>query len=51
MIKAWYDKDPVGKSVTIIRPTVVFGERIEECLQPTKADCFWKVFDDWKGSE
>ena len=27
VIKAWYDKDPVGKSVTIIRPTVVFGEK------------------------
>ncbi len=27
IIKDWYDQDPVGKSVTIIRPTVVFGER------------------------
>lgn len=27
LIKDWYDKDPVGKSVTIIRPTVIFGER------------------------
>ena len=26
-IKDWYDKDPAGKSVTIIRPTVIFGER------------------------
>ena len=26
-IKDWYDNDPVGKSVTIIRPTVIFGER------------------------
>jgi nucleoside-diphosphate-sugar epimerase len=26
-IKDWYDKDPVGKSITIIRPTVIFGER------------------------
>jgi nucleoside-diphosphate-sugar epimerase len=26
-IKAWYDKDPAGKSVTIIRPTVIFGEK------------------------
>ena len=26
-IKAWYDKDPDGKSVTIIRPTVIFGEK------------------------
>ena len=25
-IKKWYDKDPDGKSVTIIRPTVIFGE-------------------------
>ena len=27
VIKAWYDKDPGGKSVTIIRPTVIFGEK------------------------
>ena len=27
MIKAWYDKDPIRKSVTIIRPTVIFGEK------------------------
>jgi len=26
-IKQWYDKDPEGKSVSIIRPTVIFGER------------------------
>ena len=26
-IKEWYDKNPEGKSVTIIRPTVIFGER------------------------
>ena len=27
VIKVWYDKDPEGKSVTIIRPTVIFGEK------------------------
>ena len=27
VIKEWYDKDPVGKAVTIIRPTVIFGEK------------------------
>lgn len=27
VIKEWYKKDPKGKSVTIIRPTVIFGER------------------------
>ena len=27
VIKDWFDNDPVGKSVTIIRPTVIFGER------------------------
>ena len=27
VIKEWYEKDPKGKSVTIIRPTVIFGER------------------------
>jgi len=27
VIKQWYEKDPEGKSVTIIRPTVIFGER------------------------
>ena len=27
VIEAWYDKDPKGKSVTIIRPTVIFGEK------------------------
>lgn len=27
VIKEWYDKDPEGKSVTILRPTVIFGER------------------------
>ena len=26
-IKDWFDKDPRGKSVTIVRPTVIFGER------------------------
>lgn len=26
-IKEWYDSDPSSKSVTIIRPTVIFGER------------------------
>lgn len=26
-IKNWYEKDPYEKSVTIIRPTVIFGER------------------------
>jgi len=26
-IKKWYDNDPSSKSVTIIRPTVIFGER------------------------
>ena len=27
VIKDWYDSNPEGKSVTIIRPTVIFGER------------------------
>jgi GlcNAc-P-P-Und epimerase len=27
IIKEWYDNDPEGKSITIIRPTVIFGER------------------------
>ena len=27
LIQRWYTKDPVGKSVTVIRPTVIFGER------------------------
>jgi nucleoside-diphosphate-sugar epimerase len=27
VIKAWYDKDPTSKSVTVIRPTVIFGEK------------------------
>ena len=27
VIKEWYDKDPVRKSITIIRPTVIFGEQ------------------------
>jgi len=27
IIKKWYVSDPKGKSVTIIRPTVIFGER------------------------
>jgi len=27
VIKAWYEKNPNKKSVTIIRPTVIFGER------------------------
>ena len=27
MIKAWFDQDPEGKCVTIIRPTVIFGEK------------------------
>ena len=26
VIKEWYEKDPKNKSVTIIRPTVIFGE-------------------------
>ena len=26
-IREWYEKEPEGKSITIIRPTVVFGER------------------------
>ena len=26
-IKEWYENDPNGKSITIIRPTVIFGER------------------------
>ena len=27
VIKEWYNNDPEGKSITIIRPTVIFGER------------------------
>jgi len=27
VIKEWFDSDPESKSVTIIRPTVIFGER------------------------
>jgi len=27
IIKAWFDADSEGKSVTILRPTVIFGER------------------------
>ena len=27
VIKEWYDNDPIGKSITIVRPTVIFGER------------------------
>ena len=27
VIKEWYDNDPDNKSVTILRPTVIFGER------------------------
>ena len=27
LLRKWFESDPVGKSVTIIRPTVIFGER------------------------
>lgn len=27
VLKDWFEKDPINKSVTIIRPTVIFGER------------------------
>jgi GlcNAc-P-P-Und epimerase len=27
VIKEWYDNDPSEKSITIVRPTVIFGER------------------------
>ncbi len=27
IIRSWFDSDPINKSVTIIRPTVIFGER------------------------
>lgn len=27
LIKSWFENDPEGKSVTIIRPTVIFGEK------------------------
>jgi nucleoside-diphosphate-sugar epimerase len=27
VIKEWYENDPTNKSVTILRPTVIFGER------------------------
>lgn len=27
VIKEWHEKDPEGKSITIIRPTVIFGEK------------------------
>ena len=27
LIKKWYEKDPLGKSINIIRPSVIFGER------------------------
>ena len=27
VIKAWYDKAPKNKSITVIRPTVIFGEK------------------------
>ena len=27
VIKDWFEKDPANKSVTILRPTVIFGER------------------------
>lgn len=27
VIKDWFEKDPINKSVTITRPTVIFGER------------------------
>ena len=27
VLREWYNKDPVNKSLTIIRPTVIFGER------------------------
>tara|TARA_B100001093_G_scaffold520294_1_gene614382 strand:- start:3980 stop:4957 length:978 start_codon:yes stop_codon:yes gene_type:complete len=27
VIREWYDNNPDGKSITIIRPTVIFGER------------------------
>lgn len=27
LIKKWYERDPKSKSITIIRPTVIFGER------------------------
>lgn len=27
VIQKWFDKDPAGKTVCIIRPTVIFGER------------------------
>jgi nucleoside-diphosphate-sugar epimerase len=27
VIKEWFERDPINKSVTIVRPTVIFGER------------------------
>ena len=37
-IKEWYINNPVGKSVTIIRPTVIFGEETEETFKSIKTN-------------
>ena len=51
VIKEWFEKDPIGKSVTIIRPTVIFGERNRgNVYNLLKQNQLRKVFDDWKGS-
>jgi GlcNAc-P-P-Und epimerase len=47
VIKQWYENEAVGKSVTIIRPTVIFGERnrgnVYNLLKQIKSGNFFMI--------
>jgi GlcNAc-P-P-Und epimerase len=47
VLKDWYESDPINKSVTIIRPTVIFGERnrgnVYNLLRQISSGAFVKI--------
>ena len=52
LIKEWYESDPNNKSVTILRPTVIFGERnrIKCWKREGKRLWNWYIYFGWPES-
>ena len=49
IIRDWYNKKPTKRSVTIIRPTVIFGERNRgNVFNLLNKDIIWKISYDWQ---
>lgn len=49
VLREWFNKAPQENSLTIIRPTVIFGERNRGNVYNLLKQIAWEICDGWGG--